>query len=220
MLSFVPALQRKCSTWGVTVAWPIFISMIAVRLYTITNTFVLGLVAGNVAVGLFSSAERIIRIITELYRPIFQALYPHISAIAAESRTKAIAYLKKLLKPVAAISVVLFLVFLSLADFIIRLVLGDAFGEAVHLFRILTPLIVLVPLGAIAANLTAIPFRLDRYFSGIYVAGAIVNFILLLIVFGMFHLGAVGSAVAMLCVEALVTTSFFLVLRKQKIFLW
>jgi PST family polysaccharide transporter len=56
--------------------WHIFISTVAISLYTISNTFILGLFTNNAIVGYYAAAERIVKAVQGLLGPISQTLYP------------------------------------------------------------------------------------------------------------------------------------------------
>ncbi len=64
----------------VTISWPIFISTISINLYRNANTLLLGLITNNYTlVGLYSSAEKIIKALQSLVSPISDALFPYLS---------------------------------------------------------------------------------------------------------------------------------------------
>jgi len=56
-----------------------FLSRISVSLYTNTNSFILGLVCGNTAVGYYSLAEKIYIALNSIYGPINGTLFPYMS---------------------------------------------------------------------------------------------------------------------------------------------
>lgn len=56
-----------------------FLSRISVSLYTNTNSFVLGLVCGNTAVGYYSLAEKIYTALNSIYGPINGTIFPYMT---------------------------------------------------------------------------------------------------------------------------------------------
>ena len=78
--------------------WYIFISKISTNLYTSTTTFVLGLVTNNTMVGHYVVAEKVIRIITSMFAPFAQAIYPNIVKLVDISRSETILFLRKIIK--------------------------------------------------------------------------------------------------------------------------
>lgn len=58
---------------------PYFLSRVSVSLFTTTNSFILGLAVGNVAVGYYSLAERVYQGLNSIYYPLSNALYPYMS---------------------------------------------------------------------------------------------------------------------------------------------
>lgn len=57
--------------------WSIFVSSLAVNLYTATNVVVLGMLTNNVIVGYYSAADKLI-VFAEVYA-VSDAIYPFIS---------------------------------------------------------------------------------------------------------------------------------------------
>ena len=74
-------------------AWPIFTSNIAINLYTASNIVFLGMLTNNTVVGYFSGAKKFIDNVTQLFSPISQAIYPHVSKKVTESKEAAILFL-------------------------------------------------------------------------------------------------------------------------------
>lgn len=56
-----------------------FFSRVSVSLYTNTNSFILGLVCGNTAVGYYSIAEKIYIALNSIYGPINGAIFPYMT---------------------------------------------------------------------------------------------------------------------------------------------
>ena len=54
----------------------LFVSNFATMLYTYGNVFILGIFTGNTIVGVYSSMEKLILAIKNIFTPLYQALYP------------------------------------------------------------------------------------------------------------------------------------------------
>jgi len=57
----------------------LFISNISVTLFSVSNTFILGIFTNNDTVGIYASIEKVIVAIKNLYAPLYQALFPWLS---------------------------------------------------------------------------------------------------------------------------------------------
>jgi len=77
--------------------WHLFISTLAISLYTTSNKFILGLLVDNATLGYYAVAEDITRTLQGLVSPIGQAIYPYFSRMQAEDRERAKSELKKML---------------------------------------------------------------------------------------------------------------------------
>ena len=118
-------------------AFPHFLSVTSLGLYSASSVFILGLFATSAQVGYYSAAERLSGVVLRVTSCLSASLYPAMSQIASESRTRA----KNALKSVVAYSVppllVIALVLCFFAPRILPILLGDAFEESVFLLRIL-----------------------------------------------------------------------------------
>jgi polysaccharide transporter, PST family len=197
--------------------WAIFISLISINLYTTTNTFVLGLLTNNTVVGIYSAGEKIINVINQLFRPFAQAAYPFITKLASESRDSAIRKIRLIFKVTFIISFFSFLILFLFANQIVAMVLGNNFSGSIEIVRVLSPLLIIVPLAGVLANLSLLPFKLDKYFSRIYMVGGIANLVLLFTFLYIFSLEGRGAAWANVFTEVGVTFAMFIILKKNKI---
>lgn len=197
--------------------WYVFISTMSISLYLTTNTFLLGLFANNAVVGYFVAGEKLVRAVTRLFNPLLNTVYPHISEVAAKSKEMAVKKLKKLVAAVAAASLFTLALLYIFGDSIIGLLFGRGFSESVAVVRILAPLVVIIPLAGIFANIALLAFRLDKYFFRIYANGGIINIALLIVFVYVLRLGARGAAMASLLTETALTLAMYAVLRRNGI---
>ncbi|MBW7650402.1 flippase [Anoxybacillus sp. ST4] len=107
-----------------------FWSRVAVSIYTTSNTFIIGLVMGPVAAGIFGSADKLFRGVISLYQPLNNVLYPYIS------HSKNIKLYKKLFYFSILLNFVIVLIIMFSSDFIITLVFGEDFMESSDLLKI------------------------------------------------------------------------------------
>ncbi len=195
----------------------IFLSRASISLYTTTNTFILGLFTNNTVVGYFSAGEKIVRAIIRLFNPIFQAAYPYIAKLMAESKAIAIKKLRRLLAIVCLMSFVIFIIFTLFSRNAVELILGRNFMPSIIIVRILSPLIFIVPAACILANLVLLPLKLDKYVARICVSGGALNAGLLFLFLYILNLNGEGAALATLITEAVLIIATYIILRKQDI---
>ncbi|TDP02433.1 oligosaccharide flippase family protein [Flavobacterium sp. 245] len=118
---------RLCLTESST----FFVSRISVSLYTVSNSFVLGLVLGNVAVGYYAAAEKLYSAIQSVYSPLSSAIYPHMV------KSKDLSMFKKIFGFAILINCLSIPICIYYADFIMSLIYKNLAKESIAIFRIL-----------------------------------------------------------------------------------
>ena len=195
--------------------WYIFISTMAISLYTVSNTFILGIFTNNTIVGYYSGAEKIIKAVQGLLSPISQTIYPHISKLASESKDQALRFIRKMTFLVGAGSFVLSLIVFIFADTIVRILLGSQYLESIAVLRILSFLPFIIGLSNIFGVQTMLAFDLKKGFSNILISASIVNIILAFILVPIYK--HIGISFAVIISETFVTSSMFLFLQNKGI---
>lgn len=193
----------------------LFVSTAAISLYTNTNVFLVGILAGNTEAGYFSAAERLVRAMQGLITPVTQAVFPHMNAIAAESRKSALRLAKRTLKWMSGISFFFSVTILVLAGPIVVLCFGHHAAPCVPVIRWIALLPLLVAVSNVLGIQTMITFNLDRQFSLILVLAGIFNAVIAIPLVHFF--AATGAGAAVLCTEFLVTVSMWLILERHGI---
>lgn len=114
----------------------LFVSNLATSLYTASNVFILGLFSGNVVAGVYSSMEKLILAVKNVYVPLYQALYPWV-ARQEDSQKKEI--INKIMPPVFIVSSIITLVILFFAKTILTIVYDDVLITSyANVFRVLS----------------------------------------------------------------------------------
>lgn len=117
-----------------------FLSRASTSLFTTSNTFILGLVCGNIAVGYYSSAEKLYQAYNQMLSPLIGVLYPHVA------KTHDTIFFKRIFKYITSANVFILISVLLCSQFIITIVYGNADEMSVNVFRILlTACLVTIP---------------------------------------------------------------------------
>lgn len=185
--------------------WHVFVSTIAISLYTTSNTFILGIFTNNtITVGYYSAGEKIIRAALNLLGPLSQTIYPHISKLASESREAALNFLRNLIKLVGGITFVLSVLILFLSPLISNIVLGHQYRESIPVIRILSFLPFIVGLSNIFGIQIMLNFGMKRLFTRILVVASMINIILAIVLVK--PLQHIGISYSFLITEIFITS--------------
>lgn len=191
--------------------WNVFISTVAINLYTTSNVVILGLFSNNTIVGYYSAGDRVVKASLGLLIPLSQAIYPYVSKLASESKEVAMSFIRNIIKlaglATLLISLVLFVAAPQISDF----VLGAQFKESIPIIRIFALLPFLVSMSNIFGIQIMLNFGLKKAFSNILILSSVVNiFLSLILVRSFLH---IGIAISVLLTEIIVTTSMLVVLQ-------
>lgn len=196
--------------------WHVFLSTIAMNMYTTTNTFLLGLLTNNTLVGYYSIAEKITVAVNGLFTPVSQALFPFISRNVSERDEKTnILFIRKLTKLAAILGLVFSIGLFVFADAIILILFGAEYQSSIIILRILSVLPFMVSLSNIFGIQTMLTFNYNKAFSRIVLLGGILDITLGIIL--IILLKDVGIAISFAITETFITTAMLLFLQNKGI---
>lgn len=195
--------------------WHVFISTIAISLYTISNTFILGFFASPAIVGYFSVANSIIKMGSNLLGPISQSIYPHISSLATKSKKETLHFIKKTTVLIGVFSFIISILIFLLAKYIIFILAGGQYNKSILLIQIMAFLPFIIGLSNMFGVQTMLTFNYKKAFSRIIIIASAVNIFLAIILAPLFK--DVGISVAVVITETLVTIAMFLYLKSKGI---
>jgi PST family polysaccharide transporter len=213
-LAFAWPCRRDLGTC-VAEGWHLFVSTASLSLYTNTNVFLVGMLAGNVQAGYFSAAERLVRATNGLVGPITQAVFPYISSLAPGSSEAALRFIARSLKWMSGLALLPVIAIFVLARPIAVLCFGHAAGGAIPVMRWIALLPFLVAVTSVLGVLTMLTFGLDRQFSRILIAAGILNLMVGIPLISRF--AAQGAGASVLLTETFVTVTMGLILRRNGI---
>ncbi len=191
--------------------WHVFFSSMAISLYTISTTFILGLFTNNTVVGYFAAADKIVQAVKGLYAPVSQAIYPLISKKINEDKQAGLAFIHKTTWIVGVGMFVISAALFLLAEPIVSLLLGKKYQQSILLLQIMSFLPFIIALSNIYGIQTMLNLGYKQAFSRILVAAAISGVGLSLVLVPMYE--GLGTAVTLLVVEVFVTVVMYFYLK-------
>ncbi|MCE7699870.1 MAG: flippase, partial [Methanobacterium paludis] len=182
--------------------WDIFISSLAISLYTTSNTFILGFFVSSTIVGYYAVAETLMRALQGLISPISQAIYPYFSKLQFENPKKAKVELKKVLLIIGLISFLLSLILALCAPIIIEILAGQKYMQSIPILQVLVFIVFAVGVNNVLGIQGLVAFGYEKYFSKIVIFAGLLHIIILIAL--IFLLGSLGTAIAVVTTELII----------------
>ena len=193
----------------------IFSSSFAIMLYTTSNTFILGLLAGNTSVGIFTGADKLRLAYQSLGNIAGQTVYPSLSSLMKNSKSVGLRFLKKYSLIFGTIILLFSSLVFSFSDLIVEIVLGSEFSSAGLVLKILAFLPFIIFLSNIVGIQIMLNLGYDKEFNRVILIAALINITLLFILVP--TLAEIGTAISMLTTEVFVTTTMLIFISKRKL---
>ncbi|HTY44852.1 MAG TPA: flippase [Patescibacteria group bacterium] len=187
--------------------WSIFISIVAINAYTASRVFAVGLLTNNVLTGYYSIAEKIAGFSQAFpLDSLSQAVYPRLNKIFAKNRLRAL----KLMRRIQWATTFGYLVTLPIAfvaaPWIVNIICGQTYPEAVMALRLLLCAVFFVGANAFQVQFLLVCGRADLY-SKLHVAAAIVGLpLIFLCIYLCSYLGAAISTIILETAIIIATT--------------
>lgn len=200
--------SKKEVTTQLREGWHIFISTISISAYTISTTFILGLLAGNTQAGYFSAAEKVIQAAKGIYVPVSQAIFPMISKTATENRKRGLNVIKKLLIVLGGGMLVVSVIIFQLSERIVEILLGSQYVESADILKILAFIPFAVAISNILGIQTMLNYGHKSVFTRILICAAVLGLTLSFVLVP--RLEAIGTATTLLIVESFVSITMMI----------
>lgn len=195
---------------------PIFILFamsVAVSIYTVLDTSMLGLLTDNTEVGFYSAATKINKLVLSLVSSLTAVLLPRLSYYTNQANKEdfnKLAY--KGFSLLLLISIPSTLGLNLLSKNIILILNGIEFLPALEVMKILNPIVIIIGLSGFIGMQIFLPLKKEKWTLISVIIGAIVNFISNLIFIPKY--GAYGAAISTILAESMVTITQLVLLRK------
>lgn len=182
-------------------SWDLFLYKGAQAVMGSIASTMLGGLGGARSVGAFVPAEKLVRAATGLAAPLLNAAFPHLVRMQSDSQSAAKKTVGIWLVLLALATVAFAATAAALAQWVVDLVFGPGYADAVRLLRTLVWIVPLRICGMALAILWFIPTGRERIASRVMILN--ISLTCLLALWLVPVLGALGMAIAFLCAEAL-----------------
>ena len=184
--------------------WYVFVSTLSISLYTVTNSFLLGIFTNDVIVGYYASAEKVVQAFQNLLVPISQTIYPYINKLAHQSKEQAISFIKKMLIVVGSFSLTISIFIFIFSSTIITSLFGKNYSDAIIILKVLAFLPFIIGLSNMFGTQTLLVFNFKKLFTTSILMPAFIH--TLVIFWAIPHYGAIGLASMTLFTELLIVS--------------
>jgi PST family polysaccharide transporter len=172
---------------------PLFVANFATMLYTASNVLILGIFSNNALVGIYSSMEKLILAIKNIYTPIYQALFPWLSQ---QLDQKKIEVIKKIRPFVLGLGILISLIIVLFAKQILEILYDDILiTEYSLVLKILSFVAIFSGLNMLYVGLYFPAIKNYKLKMGIQASGGILNITLALIFVNLFDIYGISISV-------------------------
>jgi polysaccharide transporter, PST family len=176
--------------------WRLFLFRASTSIYDMSNTLILGFLAGPVAVAYYGAADRFTKVLVNSLFPVTFAMFPRASTLIRSDAPSAARMARITITSMFTVTSVGSIVLFLLAPLLVRVVVGPGYEESATVLRILLLALVInsiiIPLG----QQWLIPSGLDGFLTKVTVAGSIVHVPLAIVLSSQYqHIGAATALV-------------------------
>jgi len=178
--------------------WLVFLTTVFTAIYVTSNGFLLGELSGDLALGYYTPAEKIIRAMASFFNPIMFALYPYISKKFAENKKEATRLFFKLLWQISIVTFIASILIFLLAPLTDDL-LGSEYSSSITIIQWLSFIPFFGTAGALLSYHLFLNAGLKNILPWILFLLAAVDILLCYILIPKYH--EEGAAIALLIIE-------------------
>lgn len=180
--------------------WSIFLSTIFMNLYRNSNVFILGFFLSEYNVGVYATAEKVVKAVQSVVAPISNALFPY---FASSFKTNSISdNAKRILRTNGKLFVLLFVIaflFVAFSDLINNLLFDVEESNISLLMRVMSPVIIIGGMNYVLGVAGLVNLGHNLYFLKAVTISGVVS---VLALFPLIHLmGVFSGAVSMILAE-------------------
>ena len=183
----------------------LFLPTAAIYVYTYIDKIILGVLTSDNEVGYYSQSEKIVKLLMTIVTSLGVVLLPHIATYVKEGKMDTIrTEITKAVSFVAMLGFPMVVGCIFIGDRFIPWFLGDGFDPSIFIFKLLSPLIIIIGLASIVGQAILIPLKKQKTYTASIFAGAGINLLINFVLIPC--MGAVGASIGTLVAEFTVTS--------------
>lgn len=194
--------------------WHIFISTVAMNIYTASVVLIIGVMLGPKAVGLFLAADKIRLAVQGLISPLSQAIYPKINLLMKENPEKAFAIIRRLFLFQGGGTFLLSILLYLFSPAIITCMYGQNYQSSITVLKILAWLPFVIGISNIYGYQVLLVMGRKVIYSKIIITGGIVYSFLIIPLLSYKSIN--GAAISILITELVINMLMAAVIIKSK----
>jgi O-antigen/teichoic acid export membrane protein len=208
---FVKAIKPIRHLSGLSI---FFVTTVTISLYTYLDTYILGILTGSLAVGLFTTALKIVKLSLNFVNDLSWLLLPRVTSLIENKNNKEIErLLNKSLSYVLTLSIPLSIFIYISAPEVIKLLAGSQFEPSIQTLKILSLLPVINGISNIYIFQLFFPFGKEKKVLLTVAAGSVVSIALNILLAPIYRHN--GAAIACIISELIIT--IFIILASKKL---
>ncbi len=198
-LKFVK-ISKSDVVYQIKDSWPVFLSTVFMNFYRNSNVFILGFFVGEYNVGLYSTAEKVIKAVQSVTAPISNALFPYLSSSFKDRPVNECAsQILKINKKICILFLFITLMLIITSDYINILFFKDVDVRISYLMRWMAPIVIIGGSNYILGIAGLVNLNFNSYFLKAVTVSGLMSLILLIITIPL--LDVYSGALAMIMAE-------------------
>ena len=193
----------------------LFIPQIATQVYTVLDKTMIGTIIENkIEVGYYEQAQKIIKLLLTIATSLGSVMMPRIAATYAKGDQKKVnEYMNKSFSFITMITIPLVFGICSISYKFVPIFFGKGYEKVSPILCVISPIIVLIGLSNVTGTQYLLPTKQQKKYTLSVIIGAIINFILNLILIKKYK--SIGASFATVIAELSVTITQFILIRKE-----
>ena len=193
----------------------LFIPQIAIKVYTVLDKTMIGVISGNMNdVGFYEQGQNIVRALIVIITAYGTVMASRIAYTYKNSDKKeTIKYLKSSFRFSWLLGIPLMLGTIAVADKLVPWFFGDGYDPVSNTIKFTSPLIIAIGLNNVLGMQYLVPIGRQKDFTTAVVIGALSNFVLNNILIRLF--GTIGAVIASVLAETIILIYELYVTRKE-----